>query len=247
MMSILISLRKKQGRGYLANNKYNLIRNVAMACIFTGIALFSMIGISMADNAVKIISPSNNEKFSPGQEVHVKVQAPEDSTIMIVAGPYDSALLSKSPYEFTFTIPQDTALGKVGITAGGGMGANDFAGSDEVSIMVGMKDDAKNDITEILMLPDENPVYLWYHSAESGKPKMVVPLNVYATFTDGARREITNLESGTSYKSSDESVFAVGEQYGQISIWPVSIGKAYLTVTHGPFSKVSEVIVKESD
>lgn len=201
----------------------------------------------MADNSVKIISPTNNEKFFPGQQVHVKVQAPENSSVMIMAGPYDSALLEKSPYEFTFTIPHDAALRKVGITAGGVAGVNDFSGSDEVSILVVPPEGDKSHITEIQLIPDENPIYLLYFSDASEKSRGNTILDVYAVFSDGVTREISSQESGTRCVSFDESVFTIGREDGRIVLHPVNIGKANLTVSNGSSSKVVEVIVRKAD
>ena len=212
---------------------------LVMACVVVSFAVIN----AKAEGPVKIISPFNGDKYLPGDEVNVKVEAPENSLVLMAAGPYFSTLLDHSPYELKFTIPQDVALGKLGIIAGGKNAKGEFIGSAEVDIMVGSASDTKDTITSIKIYPTMDPLRLPYLPTEAARKNVMVPLTVHATFADGVERDITSTESGTKYSSSDESVFII--DFSGLGVRPVNIGEAFLTVTHEPVSKKIKIIVEK--
>ena len=214
-----------------------------LACLIVSFA----VRLAQSGTIVRIISPSDNDIFSPGDKVLIKLEAPEKSTVLISTEFGDSVTLTNSPYELNFTIPPDAALGKFSIRALAADKKGISIGTAEININVGLSGnsgDSGKEMKEMSVYPENSPFYLWYRSDAAERAKVMVPITVYATFGDGLKREITSRESGTQYVSSDESVFIVDFVYGKIVVRPVNIGEAYLTITHGSFSKKLQIIVR---
>jgi len=227
--------------------KKSIFRKVLKFIVVCAITFYA-VESAYAESPVKITSPLDNATFSPEDQVLVKVEAPDNSNILIGIGTGDSALLDKAPYEFKFTIPRNAALGKVGIIAGA---TNDkgFIGSAEININVRLSDKSGIELTKLRIYPEIDPLLLLCYPNEADRANVSIPLTVHGIFSDGVERDIASRESGTKYESSNDSVFIVAyNQYGdEASVRPVNIGEAYLTVTNGSLSKKMRIIVENNN
>lgn len=117
-----------------------------VAMVLVLVAVLWGVNFSSAEvTKVKIASPASAAVFHPGDKLLVKISAPTQiSKVVINIGRYNSTIIAKPPYEFSFVIPSNIPIGQLKITASAVPDELSSFGSDEITINikpVGSKED----------------------------------------------------------------------------------------------------------
>jgi hypothetical protein len=171
---------------------------------------------AIADGTVTITSPAAGTVCSPGEKLHVSVQAPPGTTKVFVGIDNGRAVVAESPpFEVDLTVPAE-CLGDVTIGAIAWNG-NATLGIGETSIHVS----TTATVSSLTVLPS-SVIYL--NVGQS------LPLTTTGTFSDGATRLITASVFGTTYESSKPAVASVTVDG---AVTGLSVGYCIIKVRNG--------------
>lgn len=133
-------------------------------------------------------------QFAPGESIHTVDFNTTTSTFNFVEGP---------PFQFQFTIPLEF-IGTLTLYAKGISGVRpnlSFIEATPINIQITLPPD----VTLQSLIVDPRPRFL-YLDPEIGRTEI---LGVGGLYSDGVRRSIKGLSSGTTYDSSNEKIVTV--------------------------------------
>ena len=139
-----------------------------------------------------IVTLATGAVVSPGQSVHVVVEA--TSTKMMIVGPGISAIDYVAPFEFDLVIPT-TAAGSLPIQAFGASATGGFEESNTVTLSV-----VGGSLQLVQIVPKEMILF---------GPGSTQQLSVLGTFSDGVTRDITDPSTGTRYRTERPAIATV--------------------------------------
>ncbi|MBC8043157.1 MAG: T9SS type A sorting domain-containing protein [Rhizobacter sp.] len=199
-------------------------RSVQMAYAKT-MAGKGMYGLRTSDVSSTITAPADNQTFAVGQSVTMQVQPQGAVAAQIFAVRYPNVAPTDSSHiimgfdpvgaatAFTFKVP-DAAIGKAYLFACTLDSLGNYTSIDSAVINISVP-------ASVISLQTYNSFY----ATEVGDTTM---LNLYGTFSDDIKRDITGL-AGLSYTSSNPSVIEVlGEQV----LVAKAIGTATITASY---------------
>jgi pimeloyl-ACP methyl ester carboxylesterase len=151
--------------------------------------------ITVQNGTVTITSPAAGTVVSPGQLLHVSIQAPSGTRQVFVGMPNGRAVVAEHPpFEVDLAVPVES-LGNVSIGALAWDGSTVLGlGTTDVRVVTTAT------VSSLAVLPS-SVVYLGVGE--------FLPLRASATFSDGATRLVTSSEFGTTYESSKPTVASV--------------------------------------
>lgn len=248
------------------------MKNGVLTFLIFNFALFIAL-LAEAAFAFKIVEPAENSVLKPGKTVTVKVDLGRDAGIVAVRyfwyGELDDTLVEQeqatssssivAPAALISTTQNDPPFGgklqvppqavgimrllAVGDISRGRLGTRSVF--DEILVRV----EPGAELTSI-EFETEKPLRLGrtgqavsYGQVDSlGK---IMELPVVGQFSDGVVRPIQSPSAGTSYRSSNEKVIRVHQQFGLLQV--VGNGRTTLTVTNRGKKEDLEVIVEVGD
>lgn len=185
-----------------------------------------------ADSQLQIVSPANGTVVNAGTALTVAVQGPPSafqSVSIVGEGPFAlSTGLSAPPYQYSYPIPADFALGRYRLKAAGAMASGVTVYSDPIEVDIERPDDARKLQSE------------WQSLTFGGQADS--PLLIWGFFRDGSKIDVTRSKR-TTY-TSDRPAIAVVSSEGGVSA--VAIGKAKITVKYGDKAVVVPVEITQN-
>lgn len=178
---------------------------------------------------MQIVSPANGAMVNAGDALTVTITAPPSAFQSVsIAGDGPFALstgLTAPPYQYSYPIPADCALGRYRFKAAGATASGETVYSDPIEVDIERPDDARKLQSEIqsLTLGDHREVSLL----------------IWGVFRDGAKIDVTRSQR-TTY-TSDRPAVAVVSSEGGVSA--VGAGKAKITIKYGDKSIVVPVVI----
>jgi hypothetical protein len=151
----------------------------------------------LAQGKLEITSPAAGTVVNPGQTIVVTVSAAGGAFTSVSAGapgsPEGPTFRKSPPYQFSFTIPKEIALGPAEIDALGATASGDVF-ADPVFIDL----ERAESPTSIALS----------HSSVELQARDILPISVYGTYTDGSTINLTR-STQTKYEPKDGSVVSV--------------------------------------
>ena len=181
---------------------------------------------------MQIVSPATGTVVNSGTTLTVTVQAPASvfqSVSIVGDGPFAlSTSLSAPPYQYSYPIPADFALGRYRFKAAGARASGETIYSDPVEVDIERPDDAKKLQSE------------WQSLTLGGQAD--APLQIWGIFRDGSKIDVTR-SNRTTYTSDRPGVAVVSSEGG---VSAVGVGKAKITVKYGDKSVVVPVEITQN-
>jgi hypothetical protein len=167
-----------------------------------------------------------------GGALTVTVKAPSSAfqTVSIVGdGPFAlSTSLAAPPYQYSYPIPADFALGRYRFKAAGATASGQTIYSDPVEVDIERPDEARKLQPEWLSLTIGDQVD--------------VPLLIWGIFPDGSKIDVTRSRR-TTYTSDRPAIAMVSSQGG---VSAAGMGKAKITVRYGDKTIVVPVVITQN-
>ena len=181
---------------------------------------------------MQIVSPVSGTVVNAGSALAVTVQAfPSafQSVSIVGDGPFAlSTGVAAPPYQYSYPIPADFALGRYRFKAAGATASSETVYSDPIEVDIERPDDVRKLQSE-------------WQSLSFGA-QADAPLQIWGIFRDGSKIDVTR-STRTTYTSDRPAVAVVS---GEGGVSAVSIGKAKITVKYGDKTVVVPVEITQN-